>query len=106
MIHVTLILQSVLGLMVLSVQAPTALGEERLRGTLDVLMTAPISTRAILWGKWLGTFRIALWLAVLPAIAATLIAATCPSVSPTFRRAAATVPMCRSARPIVCWPPC
>ena len=106
MIHVTLVLQAVLGLMVLSVQAPTALGEERLRGTLDLLMTAPISTRAILWGKWLGTFRIALWLAVLPGIATALIAATCPSVSPTFRPARPASRSPRSARPIVCWPPC
>ncbi len=58
MIHMSLVLQSVLGLMLLSVQAPTALGEERVRGSLDVLMAAPISTRAIVWGKWMGTYRV------------------------------------------------
>jgi ABC-type transport system involved in multi-copper enzyme maturation permease subunit len=82
MIHTVLVLQSVLGLMLLSVQAPTALGEERLRGSLDVLMAAPMSTRAIVWGKWMGTYRVALWLAVLPGVAAGLIAATHPYVSP------------------------
>ena len=76
MIHTALVLQSVLGLMLLSVQAPTALGEERVRGSLDVLMAAPISTRAIVWGKWMGTYRIALGLAVLPGVAAAVIAAT------------------------------
>ena len=85
MIHTSLVLQSVLGLMLLSVQAPTALGEERVRGSLDVLMAAPISTRAIVWGKWLGTYRVALWLAVLPGVSAALIAATSPDVSPRFK---------------------
>jgi hypothetical protein len=93
MIHTALILQSVLGLMLLSVQAPTALGEERVRGSLDVLMAAPISTRAIVWGKWMGTYRVALWLAVLPGVAAALIAATCPDVSPSFRPAAPQIPI-------------
>ena len=82
MIHIVLVLQSVLGVMLLSVQAPTALGEERVRGSLDVLMAAPISTRAIVWGKWMGTYRLALGMAVLPGLAAAVIAATCPDVSP------------------------
>jgi hypothetical protein len=82
MIHIALVLQSVLGVMLLSVQAPTALGEERVRGSLDVLMAAPISTRAILWGKWMGTYRLALGMAVLPGLAAAVIAASRPDVSP------------------------
>jgi ABC-type transport system involved in multi-copper enzyme maturation permease subunit len=85
MIHTALVLQSVLGLMLLSVQAPTALGEERVRGSLDVLLAAPISTQAIVWGKWMGTYRVALWLAILPGVAAAVIAATCPDVSPRFK---------------------
>ncbi len=44
---VSLTLQSFLGLLLLSGQAPTSLGEERVRGSLDVLMSTPISTRAI-----------------------------------------------------------
>ena len=63
MIHTALVVQSVLGLMLLSVQAPTVLEEERVRDSLDVLMAAPISTRAICWGKWLGTYRVALGMA-------------------------------------------
>jgi ABC-type transport system involved in multi-copper enzyme maturation permease subunit len=82
MIHAALVLQSALGLMLVSVQAPTALGEERVRGSLDVLMAAPISTRAIVWGKWMGTYRVVLWLVVLPGLAAAVIAAACPDVSP------------------------
>ena len=93
MIHTALVLQSVLGLMLLSVQAPTALGEERVRGSLDVLMAAPISTRAIVWGKWMGTYRVALWLAVLPGLAAAVIAATCPDVSPRFGAVVAGIPI-------------
>jgi ABC-type transport system involved in multi-copper enzyme maturation permease subunit len=93
MIHTALVLQSVLGLMLLSVQAPTALGEERLRGSLDVLLAAPISTRSIVWGKWMGTYRVALWLAVLPGVAAALIAATCPDVSSGARAAAIQNPI-------------
>ncbi len=93
MLTTALVVQSVLGLMLLSVQAPTALGEERVRGSLDVLMAAPISTRAILWGKWLGTYRVALGMAVLPGVAATVIAAVSPGVPPRFRAAASPIPV-------------
>ncbi len=93
MIHTALFLQSVLGLMLLSVQAPTALGEERVRGSLDVLLSAPISTRAIVWGEWMGTYRVALGMAILPGLAAAVIAATCPDVSPSFRAPLAAMPI-------------
>jgi ABC-type transport system involved in multi-copper enzyme maturation permease subunit len=76
----SLTLQSFLGLLLLSGQAPTSLGEERVRGSLDVLMATPISTRAIVWGKWLGTYRITLWLAVLPGLAALIMACATPSL--------------------------
>jgi ABC-type transport system involved in multi-copper enzyme maturation permease subunit len=92
MIHTVLVLQSVLGLMLLVVQAPTALGEERVRGSLDVLMAAPISTKAIVWGKWMGTYRKALWLAVVPGVAAMLVAATSPDVKPRLAGALAGTP--------------
>ena len=93
MLTAALIVQSVLGLMLLSVQAPTALGEERLRGSLDVLMAAPISTRAILWGKWLGTYRVALGMAVLPGVAAAVIAAVSAGMPPRFVAAASPIPV-------------
>jgi ABC-type transport system involved in multi-copper enzyme maturation permease subunit len=47
-----------LGLLLLSVTAATTLAEERVRGSLDVLLATPLRTRAILWGKWWGAFRI------------------------------------------------
>jgi ABC-type transport system involved in multi-copper enzyme maturation permease subunit len=83
----SLVLQSTLGLMLLSAQAPTSLGEERARGSLDVLMATPISTRSIVWGKWLGAYRVVLWLVVLPGLAAAIVAFTTPDVPPVFKTA-------------------
>ena len=40
-------LQVIFGLLVLSAVAPMSLSEERQRGSLDVLMTTPLSTRTI-----------------------------------------------------------
>lgn len=45
------------GLLLLAMRAPTALSEERVRGSLDVLLATPLSTTSILWGKWWGAFR-------------------------------------------------
>ncbi len=61
-------LQVFAGLLLLSVSAAGSLAEERVRGSLDVLMTTPLSTRQIVLGKWLGTYRAVPLLAVLPAI--------------------------------------
>ncbi len=57
-----------IGLLLLSVSAATSLAEERVRGSLDVLMATPLSTRQIVMGKWLGSFRLVPLLAVLPAL--------------------------------------
>ncbi len=59
-----------IGLLMLSVTASTSLAEERVRGSLDVLLCTPMSTRSIVWGKWLGTFRGAIPLAILPCLVA------------------------------------
>jgi ABC-type transport system involved in multi-copper enzyme maturation permease subunit len=59
-------LQVSTGLLFLSVVAATSLAEERVRGSLDVLMTTPLETREIVIGKWLGTFRLVPPLAILP----------------------------------------
>jgi ABC-type Na+ efflux pump permease subunit len=75
---ISLHLQFLFGLTILSSQAPTSLAEERVRGSLDVLMTTPMSTRSILWGKWLGTYRVVLWLAILPGIASVVVAYVTP----------------------------
>lgn len=61
------------GLLLLSVSASTSLSEERARGSLDVLMSTPLPTSQIVWGKWWGTFRTALWISLLPTIVAVLI---------------------------------
>jgi ABC-type transport system involved in multi-copper enzyme maturation permease subunit len=59
-------LQVAFGLLLLTVTAVTALTEERARGTLDVLLTTPLPTATIVWGKWWGTYRTVLGLALLP----------------------------------------
>ncbi|WP_406696274.1 hypothetical protein V5E97_35325 [Singulisphaera sp. Ch08] len=58
------------GLLMLSVTASTSLAEERARGSLDVLMATPMSTRQIVLGKWLGAFRRVPALTVLPTLVA------------------------------------
>jgi ABC-type Na+ efflux pump permease subunit len=60
--------QVAVGLLLLSVTASTSLAEERARGSLDVLMATPMSTRQIVLGKWLGAFRLVPALAVLPTL--------------------------------------
>ena len=60
-------LQVSIGMLLLSVSAATSLSEER-GGSLDVLMTTTLSTREIVMGKWLGTFRLVPALAVLPTL--------------------------------------
>jgi ABC-type transport system involved in multi-copper enzyme maturation permease subunit len=56
------------GLLILSVIAATSLGEERTRGSLDVLLTTPFSARQLVLGKWLGTFRRVALPAILPGL--------------------------------------
>ena len=85
-----LLLQFVFGLMIVSCLAPTSLAEERARGSLDVLMTTPLSTRSILCGKWLGTFRVVLWLAVLPGLTTVILACMAPPVHRCGAGASAT----------------
>ena len=60
--------QVCIGLLLASVAAVTSLSEERVHGSLDVLLATPLPTWSIIWGKWRGAFRIVPWLAVLPAI--------------------------------------
>jgi ABC-type transport system involved in multi-copper enzyme maturation permease subunit len=61
-------LQISIGLLILTVMAATALGEERTRGSLDVLLSTPFSARQLVLGKWLGTFRRVALLAILPGL--------------------------------------
>ena len=52
----------------LSVVAPMSMSEERQRGSLDLLATTTLSTRTIVIGKWLGTFRLVLLLILGPGL--------------------------------------
>jgi ABC-type transport system involved in multi-copper enzyme maturation permease subunit len=58
--------QVAIGLLMLSISAATSLAEERQRGGLDVLMSTPLPTRSIVWGKWWGVFRLTPRLLILP----------------------------------------
>jgi hypothetical protein len=65
---VSYVLHVTFGLLLLSAVAPTSMAEERQRGSLDILAVTALSTRSIVVGKWLGTFRLALLMAVCPGV--------------------------------------
>jgi ABC-type transport system involved in multi-copper enzyme maturation permease subunit len=67
-------LQVAAGMLLLSISAASALAEERVRGSLDVLLATPLSTRSVVWGKWWGTFRLVPVLAVPPGLATVAVA--------------------------------
>ena len=81
---IVLVVQFIFGLMIVSSLAPASLVEERVRGSLDVLLTTPLSTPSILWGKWLGTYRVVVWLSVLPALTMAILAGITPAVTNRF----------------------
>ena len=62
--------QVTIGLLLLAASAGTVLSEERVRGSLDVLLSTPMSTRSIVWGKWWGASRRVPWLAFWPTMVA------------------------------------
>ncbi len=67
-------LQVAAGMLLLSISAASALAEERVRGSLDVLLATPLPTRSVVWGKWWGTFRMVPVLAVPPGLATAAVA--------------------------------
>jgi len=67
-------LQVAAGMLLLSISAASTLAEERDRGSLDVLLATPLSTRSVVWGKWWGTFRFVPVLAVPPGLATAAVA--------------------------------
>jgi ABC-type Na+ efflux pump permease subunit len=75
MIGVMNMFQVAVGLLLLSTCAATSLAEERSRGSLDVLLSTPLSTRSILAGKWLGSFQQVAHVLVWPAITAGILVA-------------------------------
>jgi hypothetical protein len=71
-----MILQVTFGFLMVSATAPTVLAEERVRGSLDVLLATPLATRSIVVGKWWGVYRRVLLLAPIPLYVLILTAAT------------------------------
>jgi ABC-type transport system involved in multi-copper enzyme maturation permease subunit len=71
-------LQATLALLLVSIAAPTVLAEERMRGSLDVLLTSPLGTERIVLAKWWGAYRAVPALALLPAIGGLWIALAAP----------------------------
>ncbi len=84
------VLHIIFGLLMLAAVAPTSMAEERQRGSLDILAATALSTRAIVVGKWLGTFRLGVLIAMAPALIA-LAMATARSTS-SIRGIAAGLP--------------
>ncbi len=67
-------LHVIFGLLMLSAIAPTSMSEERQRGSLDILAATALSTRTIVIGKWLGTFRLAALIGFAPGVFALALA--------------------------------
>jgi ABC-type transport system involved in multi-copper enzyme maturation permease subunit len=63
--------QVAIGLLLVSVTSVTSLQDERVRGSLDVLLSSPLSTIGIYWGKWWGSYRIIFLLTLLPTFVAS-----------------------------------
>jgi ABC-type transport system involved in multi-copper enzyme maturation permease subunit len=62
--------QVAIGLLLFTGAAVTVLAEERAKGSLDLLLVTPLSTWAILAGKWFGNYRTVLLLSILPTVIA------------------------------------
>jgi ABC-type transport system involved in multi-copper enzyme maturation permease subunit len=60
-----------IGLLLISVVSVTSLQDERVHGSLDVLLVSPLSSGQIFWGKWWGSFRSVLLLSILPTLMAS-----------------------------------
>jgi ABC-type transport system involved in multi-copper enzyme maturation permease subunit len=76
-VELTMIVDTALvsvGLLLVSVASVTALADERVRGSLDVLLATPMSSLDIAWGKWWGAYRRVPLLAVLPCLLACVLA--------------------------------
>jgi ABC-type transport system involved in multi-copper enzyme maturation permease subunit len=68
------------GLLMVAATSPTALAEERTRGSLDILLSTPMSTRSIVLAKWWGAYRTVLALGILPIFVVIFLAAACTDV--------------------------
>jgi hypothetical protein len=71
------------GLLLASATTPTVLTEERARASLDVLLSTPLPTHAIVLGKWWACYRRLLPLLILPALTGLFLAVAMPE-NPLF----------------------
>ncbi len=78
------IFQFIFGLLMLSAVAPMSMSEERQRGSLDLLATTALSTRAIVLGKWLGTLRLVFLLTLGPGLVGLALATAYKSPLPVL----------------------
>jgi len=77
--------EATFGLLLVSLAAPTVLAEERVRGSLDVLMATPLPTDRIVLSKWWGAYRVVPALALLPAVGAIVVATGDPVAAAALR---------------------
>jgi hypothetical protein len=83
-----------IGLLLVSLSAPCALAEERVRAGLDVLLTTPLSTTSVVWAKWRGAYRKVPGLMVLPLFCSLLVAVNAEGdISSVVFPPGATVPV-------------
>ena len=68
------------GLLLRSVTTPTILTEERARASLDILMSTPLPTHAIVLGKWWACYRRMLPLLILPALTGLFVDSAMPDI--------------------------
>jgi ABC-type Na+ efflux pump permease subunit len=86
------LIQLMFGMLMLSATAPTSLAEERVRGSLDVLLATPLTTRSIVVAKWWGVFRRALVLGLLPLYTGVFLAAATPDTPTLIGMRVSTAP--------------
>jgi ABC-type transport system involved in multi-copper enzyme maturation permease subunit len=79
-LELSFMLQLFFGFLMVAATSPTVLAEERTRGSLDVLLSTPLSTRSIVLAKWWGAYRMVLGLAILPMFVAIFLAAASPDL--------------------------
>ncbi len=66
--------QVAIGMMLLLIPASLSTAEERSRGSLDILLTTPITSRRIVLAKWWGVFRQVPRVLALPTVVASALA--------------------------------
>jgi len=60
------------GLLLVTVRAVTALADERVRGSLDILLVTPVPTREIVRAKWRAAFELVPYVLAMPLLVALI----------------------------------